>query len=90
MIKVSYLVLVDEEKHDRQDLQEENEQEEDEKLWRHKEEREDHLSVKREKATGDNRHLSVKSEQRINRSDGERPRPSVCESVRNKKCKERK
>lgn len=61
-IKVSYLVLVDEEKHDGQNLQEEDEQEEDEELWRHKGKREDHLSVKRKKRPkGDNRHLSVKS-----------------------------
>lgn len=41
VIKVSYLVLIDEEKHDGQDLQEEDEQEEDEELWRHKGKRED-------------------------------------------------
>lgn len=36
VIKVSYLVLVDEEKHDGQNLQEEDEQEQNEELWRHK------------------------------------------------------
>ncbi len=57
----SYLVLVDEEKHDGQDLQEEDEQEEDEELWRHKgEERGQlsylihHLSVGRERPQGKN------------------------------------
>lgn len=35
-VKVSYLILVDEEKHDGQNLQEEDEQEEDEELWRQK------------------------------------------------------
>lgn len=39
-IKASYLILVDEEKHDGQNLQEEDEQEEDEELWRHKGKRE--------------------------------------------------
>lgn len=39
-IKVSYLVLVDEEKHDGQNLQEEDEQEEDKELWKHKGKRE--------------------------------------------------
>lgn len=38
---MSYLVLVDEEKHDGQNFQEEDEQEEDEELWRHKEKREE-------------------------------------------------
>lgn len=42
--KVSYLVLVDEEKHDGQNLQEEDEQEEDEELQRHKGKREGQLS----------------------------------------------
>lgn len=35
-IKVSYLILIDEEKHDGQNLQDKDEQEEDEELWRHK------------------------------------------------------
>lgn len=35
-IKESYLILIDKEKHDGQNLQEEDEQEEDEELWRHK------------------------------------------------------
>lgn len=34
VIKVSYLVLVDEEQHDGQNFQEKDEQEEDEELWR--------------------------------------------------------
>lgn len=38
-IKASYLILVDEEKHDGQNLQEEDEQEEDEELWRHNREK---------------------------------------------------
>lgn len=35
-IKMSYLVLVDEEQHDGQNLQEEDDEKEDEELWRHK------------------------------------------------------
>lgn len=38
---MSYLVLVDEEKHNGQNLQEEDEQEEDEELWTHKGKREE-------------------------------------------------
>lgn len=38
-IKVPYLVLVDEEKHYGQNLQEKDEQKEDEELWRQREER---------------------------------------------------
>lgn len=33
---MSYLILIDEEKHDGQNFQHEDEQEEDEELWRHK------------------------------------------------------
>lgn len=40
-MKVSYLVLIDEEKHDGQDFQEEDEQEKDEELWRQKGKSED-------------------------------------------------
>ena len=68
-IKVSYLVLVDEEKHDGQNLQEEDKQEEDEELWEtQREERGQlsylihHLSARRKGPQGDNRHLSAKSE----------------------------
>lgn len=43
-IKVSYLVLVDEEKHDGQNLQEEDDQEQEEELWRHKGKRKGQLS----------------------------------------------
>lgn len=43
-IKVPYLVLVDEEKHDGQNLQEEDEQEQNEELWRHKGKRKGQLS----------------------------------------------
>ena len=38
---MSYLVLVDEEKHDGQNFQEEDKQEEDEELWRHNGKRQD-------------------------------------------------
>lgn len=40
-IKESYLILIDKEKHDGQNLQEEDEQEEDEELWRQKGKRKD-------------------------------------------------
>lgn len=37
----TYLILVNEEEHDRQDFQEEDDQEEDKELWRHRVKRED-------------------------------------------------
>lgn len=43
-IQASYLILVDEEKHDGQNLQEEDEQEQNEELWRHKGKRRRRLS----------------------------------------------
>lgn len=44
LVLVSYLILVDKEQHDGQNLQEENEQEEDKELWKHKERRQSHLT----------------------------------------------
>lgn len=54
-IAVSYLVLVDEEKHDGQNLQEEDEQEEDEELWGHREEKREGI----QRAIEENRALSM-------------------------------
>lgn len=67
-VKVSYLVLVDEEEHDGQNLQEEDEQEQNEELRRHKGKKRgqlsdwiQHLSGRRRRPRGDNRHLSLES-----------------------------
>lgn len=46
-IEVSYLILVDEEKHDGQNLQEKDEQEQNEELWRHRKKSRGRLSDRR-------------------------------------------
>lgn len=54
-IQASYLILVDEEKHDGQNLQEEDEQEQNEELWRHKGKRRRRLSDWRHHLPGRNK-----------------------------------
>lgn len=91
-IKVSYLVLVDEEKHDGQNLQEEDDQEQEEELWRHKGKRKGqlsdlihHLSGRRKRPQGDNRHLSVESVWSINWGEWKRPPTPDCGGIKYKK-----
>lgn len=90
-IKVSYLVLVDEEKHDGQNLQEEDDQEQEEELWRHKGKRKGqlsdlihHLSGRRKRPQGDNRHLSVESVWSINWGEWKRPPTPDCGGIKYK------
>lgn len=90
-IKVSYLVLVDEEKHDGQNLQEEDDQEQEEELWRHKRKRKGqlsdlihHLSGRRKRPQGDNRHLSVESVWSINWGEWKRPPTPDCGGIKYK------
>lgn len=58
-IQASYLILVDEEKHDGQNLQEEDEQEQNEELWRHKGKRRRRLSNWRHHLPGRNKKKTV-------------------------------
>lgn len=82
VIAATYLILVDEEKHDRQNFQEEDEQEQDKELWRHKVESEDkwviELIIYQYSTEGQQRRIIGVFMWRLNELDNKKERKPAC------------
>lgn len=82
VIVATYLILVDEEKHDRQNFQEEDEQEQDKELWRHKVESEDkwviELIIYQYSTEGQQRRIIGVFMWRLNELDNKKKRKPAC------------